>query len=81
MKPEPMAARVARVLGEHPMLALEFYSMASEVVDDFEDYGPVLQGDENGSYSGATVIRRLQVARNEFLRLIREEPGREAGER
>lgn len=81
MKPESMATRIARVLGEHPTLALEFYCMASEVVDDFEDYGPVLQGDENGSYTGATVIRRLQAARNELIRLFSEEAGRQVGER
>jgi hypothetical protein len=76
MNDEPMATRIARVLGEHPTLAMEFYCMASEVVDDFEDYGPVLQGDQNGDYAPETAIRRLQAARKELIRLFEEGPGR-----
>jgi len=81
MKPESMATRIARVLGQHPTLALEFYCMASEVVDDFEDYGPVLQGDEKGDHAPETVIRRLQAARNELIRLLNEEAGSRIRER
>jgi hypothetical protein len=63
-----MANKIARVLGSNPELAFELYCMASEVVDDFEDYGPVLQADEHGEYSEATTLRRLQTARNEIKR-------------
>lgn len=66
----PMELRVAKVLGENPELAFEFYCMASEVVDDFEDYGPVLQADEHGAYSDETTIKRLQAARNSLIELI-----------
>lgn len=68
---DEVAKRVARLLSEHPDLAFEFYCMASEVVDDFEDYGPVLQADESGQYSDETVIRRLQKARNELIQHLR----------
>ena len=72
MPRHPMAHRIAKVLGENPELAFEFYCMASEVVDDFEDYGPVLQADEDGAYSEETTIRRLQLARNSLIEKIRE---------
>jgi hypothetical protein len=67
-----MVRRVAKVLGENPELAFEFYCMASEVVDDFEDYGPALQADEDGSYSDETTIKRLQAARSRVIELLRE---------
>lgn len=68
---EAMGRRIVRVLVDHPDLAVEFYSLASEIVDDFEDYGPVLQADENGEYSEETVIRRLQRVRNEIISKLR----------
>jgi hypothetical protein len=71
---QPMQRRLARALGDNPELALEFYCMASEIVDDFEDHGPVLQADENGDYSDETTIRRLQSARNRLIELIRKPP-------
>ena len=49
MPHHPMVHRIATVLGENPELAFEFYCMASELVDDFEDYGPDLQTDEGGA--------------------------------
>jgi len=70
MSGEPMADRVAKALGENPEIAFEFYCMASEIVDDFEDYGPVLQADENSEYTEDTPIRRLQAARNSLNKLI-----------
>ena len=67
MDDQPMAHRVAKVLVENPDLAFEFYSVASEVVDDFEDYGPILQANEDGAYTEDTTIVRLQAARNEII--------------
>lgn len=73
MSSEAMASRVAKVLGEHPELAFEFYCVASEVVDDFGDYGPVLQADEFGMYSNSTAIDRLTQARDKLIKLLRAE--------
>jgi uncharacterized damage-inducible protein DinB len=66
----PYALRYARVLATHPSLAVELVSMASEIVDDFDDWGPVIQGDEDGTYSESTAIARLRAARDEFIRLV-----------
>lgn len=66
-----MARRIASALGENPDLAFELYCMASEIVDDFEDHGPVLQADENGEFSDETVIKRLQKARNDLMKEFR----------
>jgi hypothetical protein len=65
-----MANQIAKALGENPEIAFEFYCMASEVVDDFEEYGPVLQADEAGQYSEETTIRRLQAARNSLIKVL-----------
>lgn len=68
---EQSARKIANVLGSRPDLAAEFYCMASEVVDDFEDYGPVIQADENGEYTDSTTIGRLRMARNQLVELMR----------
>lgn len=68
-----MASRIAKVLGEHPDLALELYCTASEVADDFGDFGPVLQGDEDGLYSKSTAIIRMTRARDRIIKVLREE--------
>jgi hypothetical protein len=43
-----MVSRLASVLAENPELAFELYCQASEVVDDFNEFGPVLQADADG---------------------------------
>lgn len=68
----PLVIRTARVLAENPELAFELYCQASEIVDDFEDYGPMLQADEDGEYTEETTLRRLEKVRNELRALIRE---------
>ncbi len=73
MSNDAMAARIARVLGEHPDLAYELYCMASEVVDDFGDYGPALQADDYGMYSSSTAISRLAQARDRLIKILRAE--------
>lgn len=70
---EPIQLRIARILPDDPDLAFEFYAMASEIVDDFDDYGPVIQSDEDGKYSPETVIERLRCARDEIIRRRRGE--------
>ena len=60
------------MLAENPELAFELYCQASEIVDDFEDYGPMLQADEDGQYTEETTVRRLEKVRNELRALIRE---------
>jgi hypothetical protein len=73
MSSDVMASRIAKVLGEHPDLALELYCTASEVADDFGDYGPVLQADEAGIYSNSTAIIRLTQARDRVIKKLRAE--------
>jgi hypothetical protein len=65
-----MARKIAKALAKNPDLAFQFYCMASEIVDDFEDYGPTLQADEKGEYTEVTVIKRLQRVRKELMGLI-----------
>jgi hypothetical protein len=78
MHSEDMADRLTRVFRSHPQLALEFYCLASEIVDDFEDYGPVLQADEAGAYTERTVIRRLQAVRDDVIHRLQRR--RESGD-
>jgi hypothetical protein len=75
MGAEAMKAMMARVFGANPDLTFEFYCMASEIVDDFEDDGPLLQCDENAEYGERTPIRRLQAVRNRFIRLFEQDAG------
>lgn len=60
----PTRARWISALASSDALLLDLYLAASEICDDFEDYGPVLQGDENGAYGESTAIARLTAARN-----------------
>lgn len=66
-----LGGRVMQVLRHEPALLEQLYLMASEVVDDFEDYGPVHQASEAGEYDETTVIRKLQKVRNEIIELSR----------
>ena len=67
MPPQPMAIAFAKILGDDPQLAFDFYCAASEIVDDFEDWGPALQGNEDGSYDENTPIGRLTALRKEII--------------
>lgn len=62
-----MTARWKSILLEYPHLVHALYLAASEVVDDFEDYGCVLQSNEHGEYDEGTAIGRLKEVRNEIL--------------
>jgi len=59
-----MAQDIVDLLANDLELAFEFYCAASEIVDDFEDYGPQLAGTEAGEYDDSTPIGRLQSARS-----------------
>jgi hypothetical protein len=65
-----MVSRLASVLAANPEFAFELYCQASEVVDDFNEFGPVLQADADGQYSSETTIRRLEAVRNRIVSKI-----------
>jgi len=67
MPPTDMARAISKILSEDPQLAFDFYCAASEIVDDFEDYGPALQTNEDGEYDDSTTIMRLKSARAAIL--------------
>lgn len=58
-------------LAASPELATALYVAASEIVDDFDDYGPVLQANEHGSYDASTAIEKLREARSAVLSAMR----------
>jgi hypothetical protein len=60
-------SRLEVYLAAQPHLAALLYLAASEIVDDFEDYGPVLQATSSGLYDESTAIRRLQKVRDEII--------------
>ena len=49
---------------DDPVATFEVVCMASNLVDDFDDYGPVIQADEDGEYSPDISIQRLRAARD-----------------
>lgn len=73
MPPNAMALQMARCFADHPELAFELFCCASEIVDDFADYGPVIQANEDGEYDESTAITRLQQARDEVISILRGE--------
>ena len=58
-------------LAANPELATALYLAASEVVDDFDDYGPVLQANVDGKYDPSTAVERLREARSAVLSAMR----------
>lgn len=54
-------------LTEHPEKLADLYLAASEIVDDFNDYGPVLQANDDGAYDSTTAIENLRKARDEIV--------------
>ena len=74
MAPHPMAASIAKLFRDDPQLAFDFYCAASEIVDDFEDYGPVLQANEDGTYDEATTIMKLKACRDRLTAGLGRKP-------
>jgi len=56
-----------RYLARNPEISYELYLIASEIVDDFEDYGPQLPANENNVFDEGTTIRRFQTLRNRII--------------
>lgn len=63
----PTILAYTRALSDDPDTAFELLVMASEIVDDFDDYGPVIQADEQGEYTPRTAIERLRAARDRIF--------------
>ncbi len=61
-------------LVRHPDLVAELYYAASEIVDDFDDWGPVIQANEESVYDESTTIQKLRAARAALKRAIGDEP-------
>jgi len=59
-------ARWIAALASSEELLLDLYLAASEVCDDFEDYGPVLQAGDDGEYDESTAIARLKAIRRQL---------------
>ncbi len=65
--------QIMQALTENPEPATRFYWWASEIVDDYEDYGPVLQANEDGECDGETTIIKLRDVRNELIEFMQRE--------
>lgn len=59
-------ARCISALATGDDLLLDLYLAASELCDDFEDYGPLLQANLDGVYDEATAIIRLKSVRDQL---------------
>jgi hypothetical protein len=66
-----MSRQLADLFANNPQLAFDFYRAASEIVDDFEEFGSVLQANDAGDYDETTAIGKLQALRNEIIALSR----------
>ena len=69
-----MVHQIADILAKNPDLAFDFYCAASEIVDDFEDYGPVLQANDDSVYDETCTIIKLRALRAEILRISQATP-------
>ena len=55
-------------LEKHPELAYEMYLLASEIVDDFDDWGGTMTPmGEDEEFDEATAIRRLKRLRDSII--------------
>ena len=70
MARRPFAEIVVAAFAERPDLAEEFYLSASELLHDFDEFGPVVQSNEDGQYDESTEIEKLRQAYNEIAPLI-----------
>jgi len=74
MSAQRLHRELLRALLGDEELAVEFYLAASEIVDDFEEWGPVLQANERSEYDESSPIVRLKSARNRILASISAQP-------
>jgi hypothetical protein len=70
MPRRPFPEVVVAAFAARPDLAEEFYLSASELLHDFDEYGPVVQANEFGEYDDTTEIEKLRVAYNGLSALI-----------
>ena len=64
---QDMANRLVQIFTDDPILAMDFYCMASEIVDDFDDWGPMVAANEDGEYDESTAIVKLRRLRDEII--------------
>ncbi len=64
----------------HPEVAKEMYYWGSEIVDDFDDYGPVIQSNEVGEYDDSTAFGRLRIVRDAIIRALEAGASDEGGD-
>lgn len=69
MSYEKMRAELDAAFRRDPDAALNLVLAASEVVADFDEWGPVLQADEDGEYTDETAIVQLRKSRDAIKRL------------
>ena len=62
MPRRPFAQIVAATFAANPDLAEQFYISASELLHDFDTWGPVIQANEDGEYDQSTEIEQLRAA-------------------
>ncbi len=62
MARRPFSQIVAAAFAANPELAEQFYISASELLHDFDTWGPVIQGNEDGEYDESTEIEQLRAA-------------------
>ncbi len=70
MPREPFSARVVRAFAADPEAAAELYISASEIINDFEHWGPVIQANEDGVYDDSTEIVKLRLAYERISAII-----------
>lgn len=70
MAPDSMAQRIAAILAKDSSLAFDLFCAASEIVDDFEDFGPILQANLAGDYDETTAVQRLRAVRGRVKVLL-----------
>ncbi len=64
----------ARIFFANPVDTFELVCMASNIVDDFDEWGPVIQANVDGEYSPETSIERLRAARDRLFALHDDRP-------
>ena len=72
MARDPFPTRLIRAFAADPDAAVEFYIAASEILNDFEHWGPVIQANEDGVYDDSTEIVKLRLAYERISSLLAE---------
>ena len=59
--------KILAYLASHPEMLKEMYFASSELIDDFDDWGPTIQANINGQYNEETAIERLRKVRDDAV--------------